>query len=438
MKKLNITFCSFPDYSGNAKVLFEYMIKEYGDLFNYNWVFNDQKNYSKLNYDKANKITIGTQKYFNEIKKTNVFFTTHCNITGEKPENALYIELWHGISPKKVGFMINNISNEDKIWYEHLSSSIDYVIVPSEFWQPIFASRFYLKINQILPIGYPKLDLLKNKNAKENLSLILGENVEKYSKILLYTPTFRNGCGRNDDSTFGNNILNLKKYNENELIEYLEKNNYLLCIKRHPSEKGNYLESFTNHSRIKVIDYMLDEKNLDIYDVLDASDILLTDYSSLGIEYLFLDKPIIYLDTDVKIYNKNRGILFSNFDFWSCNSNVHCISDLIKLINKYLKENYVNPNFVNQRKLFFSELENGGTKNICEFFFTNDGMLKDIPIIENSSRKNKLYERDIDCMNLQIESLERNIEEKEKEIYNITNSKGWKLLERLRKIFRRY
>ena len=28
MKKLNITFCSFPDFTGNARALYEYMIKK--------------------------------------------------------------------------------------------------------------------------------------------------------------------------------------------------------------------------------------------------------------------------------------------------------------------------------------------------------------------------------------------------------------------------
>lgn len=35
MKKLNITFCSFPDFAGNAKALYEYMIKRYEDNMNY-------------------------------------------------------------------------------------------------------------------------------------------------------------------------------------------------------------------------------------------------------------------------------------------------------------------------------------------------------------------------------------------------------------------
>ena len=59
---------------------------------------------------------------------------------------------------------------------------------------------------------------------------------ESYDKVLMYLPTFRNGLGRENDGAFSDNILNLEKYNEEELENYLEDNNYLLIIKYHPYE----------------------------------------------------------------------------------------------------------------------------------------------------------------------------------------------------------
>ena len=43
MEKLNITFCSYPDFGGNAKALYEYMKKRYKDQMNLVWiVYNDE------------------------------------------------------------------------------------------------------------------------------------------------------------------------------------------------------------------------------------------------------------------------------------------------------------------------------------------------------------------------------------------------------------
>lgn len=43
MKKLNVTFCSFPDFSGNAKALFNYMQDRYKNKMNYTWIVTDEK-----------------------------------------------------------------------------------------------------------------------------------------------------------------------------------------------------------------------------------------------------------------------------------------------------------------------------------------------------------------------------------------------------------
>ena len=162
------------------------MKKKYKDGMNYTWIVTSEVFKEKLSSKNINAIVLGTDEFKKYIKKTDVFFTTHCNLTGDKTDKAMYIELWHGISSKKVGFMMSNISNADKAWYEHLSKTVDYFIVPSEFWTTIFSARFNVNIKQVLPIGYPKLDFIKNKNAFKNLSKLLNKDLSNYKKIIFY------------------------------------------------------------------------------------------------------------------------------------------------------------------------------------------------------------------------------------------------------------
>lgn len=426
MNKLNITFCSTPDFTGNAKSLYNYMKNKYNDKMNLVWIVQTKEKEEELSKKSINAITIGTEEFKKYIKTTDLFFTTHCNLTGDITKKSIYVELWHGISSKKIGFMMNNISKKDFEWYKTLSKKIDYMIVPSEFWKIIFAARFNLDLNQILTIGYPKLDSIKDKNAKKNLEKVLNCKLDKYNKIIFYTPTFRKGCGRKD-SNFGGNIINLKKYKEKELEEYLKSKNYLLCIKKHPSEESDFLNNLENSENIKLIEEKrLDKLNFDIYNILDASDVLITDYSSLGIEYLFLNKNVIYIDTDKDDYMNNRGICYENFNFWSSNTAIDNISDLKEKIDNYLeKDNFI---FEEQKKLFFNNLENGGCKNICNYFFEEDGKLKvGIKTVINSNKENELLKE-------KNEKLEYVVKEKEKELNTIYSSKAWKLAEKLRKI----
>ncbi|MBE6157915.1 MAG: hypothetical protein E7160_03885 [Firmicutes bacterium] len=435
MKKLNIVFCSYPDYSGNARALYKYMKKKYKDSMNYTWVVSSDESQKRLLDRNIDSVVLGSNDYTKNMNNADVFFTTHCNITGDKPDNAIYIELWHGLSSKKIGFMVNNISDSDLSWYKHLSKTIDYIIVPSEFWKVIFATRFNIEFNQVLSLGYPKLDEFKNKNASKNLCKVLNIEIDKYKKVIYYMPTFRKGCGRVGDSEFGNNILNLCEYDESILVKYLKDNNYLLCIKKHPSEESNFLNSFENSENIKLIkEEYLENNGFDVYDILDAADILVTDYSSLGVEFLYLEKPVIYISTDVDMYMKNRGICYSNFDFWSSNTSINTIDQLIEKIDNYCSSGYFDV-FAEKRKLFFGNLKNGGCSAICSYFFNNDGTLT-----ENAKPYiNDLRKLSTRCSKLEYEKnyYERLSAQKQDELNLVYNSRAWKILEKLRNLRRK-
>ena len=98
MKKLNITFCSFPDFSGNAKALYEYMNKRYKDNMNYIWIVYNEDSVKILEKKGIKAILIGTEEFKSYITTTNVFITTQGNLDGDKlkAKDSVYIELWHG------------------------------------------------------------------------------------------------------------------------------------------------------------------------------------------------------------------------------------------------------------------------------------------------------------------------------------------------------
>lgn len=436
MKKLNITFCSFPDYDSNAKALYEYMKETYQGKMNFVWIVNEEDMVGVLKEKGIRAILMGTEEFKEYIKTTDVFFTTHANLTGDKTEDSLYVELWHGISSKKLGFMINNISKHDLEWFQQLSEVLDYIIVPSEFWAVIFANRFHVDLKQILPIGYPKLHMIERKNAKKNLSKVIHEEVEAYDKIIFYTPTFRTGCGRNTEVGFGNNILNLKPYQEKELSEYLEKHNYLLCLKLHPSEESDFLKDFQDQKYIKLLKQdQIKKEGFVLYDFLDAADILITDYSSLGIEFLYLDKPVIYLNTDEKEYMESRGICYNNFDFWTSSNGVSTLPEVLKKIDEYQALKQLPKELQEKKKLWFDHIEDGGCKAICDYFFTKEGKLRSsVKPVVNANRRAKQLLEQVSFYEEKSKHYQELYEQKEQELQAMIHSKGWQMLEKMRKI----
>ncbi len=93
MKKLKVMFSSFPGFSSNAKPLYMYMKNKYGDKFELSWAVNDSSNQKKLRNVGIKAYHIGTDEYFSYAKDVDIFFTTHCNILGEKNEKSIYAEL---------------------------------------------------------------------------------------------------------------------------------------------------------------------------------------------------------------------------------------------------------------------------------------------------------------------------------------------------------
>ena len=70
-------------------------------------------------------------------------------------------------------------------------------------------------------------------------------------------------------------------------------NNSYLVVKKHPLESINITKLI-----LKIYFFIEDEdlknEDIDFYEILGASDLLITDYSSVYFDYLLLNKPIIF------------------------------------------------------------------------------------------------------------------------------------------------
>ncbi|MFR3155803.1 MAG: CDP-glycerol glycerophosphotransferase family protein [Christensenellales bacterium] len=442
MEKLNITFCSYPDFGGNAKALYEYMKKRYKDQMNLVWIVYNDESVMNLKKIGTKAILIGSDEFKEYIPKTDVFFTTQGNLDGDKlkAKNSIYIELWHGIGPKPIGFACDNPSKEDLKGYKNISQIVDLFIVPNDFWRVVYSSIFNVEMNRIKSLGMPILDYFKYSNGYNNLEKVLNKSLNKYKKIIMYMPTFKNGFNHNDITIDNGNIFNFKENFEiNHLNEYLKSNNYLLCVKKHPGDtKKLEFDNLSNIINIK--EEQLLNNNISINEVINAFDLLITDYSSIGTEFIFIDKPVLFITSDLDEYINNRGIIFGSHEFWmGYGPKVNNIKVLYNEIYNLLEnDSYFKKEREAYRNLFFGNLDDGGCKNICDYIFDN-----------GSIRKNfKRYNSEIFKLNDKIEELNvvlrekdeiidaRNarIRELDQFISNIINSKGWKILEKVRKI----
>src|SRR5699024_10461945 len=86
-------------------------------------------------------------------------------------------------------------------------------------------------------------------------------------------------------------------------------------------------------------DLDLIEKNLDLYELVNAADLLITDYSSIYFDFLLLDRPIIFIPLDIEEYRKTRGFLAEPYEYWTPGPKSFCYEDFEKQILRSLKDN---------------------------------------------------------------------------------------------------
>lgn len=154
---------------------------------------------------------------------------------------------------------------------------------------------------------------------------------------------------------------------------------------------------------------------------------------------MFLNKPIIYLISDIREYNERRGFIFNNYEFWMPGFHVSNINELINSIdNSFNNEVVKSDNYLEKKKLWFDDLCDGGCENICNFLFDGNR-------ISSRVKYHVDYEEKLELENIylkeKVSSFQCELETRKKYIDSIVNSRGWRFLEKMRvlkrKVFRK-
>lgn len=302
-----IFFDSFPDYSDNCKVFSDYILNKRCKKYIVYWAVESVPQcYDKRIHFIIKKGWINKWRYIYHTLTSMYLFSTHGAFHWCNPNLQRYVCFWHGTPLKRICQM----KNPDDIYYQQ---QVWRFIAPSDFYVDIYAKSFGRDKSEVLLTGYPRCDLLfEHKPVLEKLGL----NQSNQSKIVLYMPTFRQPVGGGySDSTknvFEDDFINFRNHDDlNMWNEYFKKMNIILIVKPHPSD--NNIVDCNSLSNIKIVlNDILMKKNIQLYSLLENSDALLTDFSSVYCDYLLLNRPIGFVITDIKEYAQGRGFIFEN------------------------------------------------------------------------------------------------------------------------------
>jgi len=205
------------------------------------------------------------------------------------------VNLWHAINIKNVGYRVKNNSQDS------LKSEIDnyrFMICSSNLDYFSMQSCFKKSEKNIWVTGLPRNDLLVCKDELISKDLNKGlqwlDNQINQRTMVLYMPTYRDNVDYNPKFT---------KEEINQLGTLLKSENAVLGVKIHPNAPPIDFDSLPV---INLSECPCQEVGL----FLRKADVLVTDYSSVWVDFLLLDRQIVSYCPDLLNYEETRGLLY--------------------------------------------------------------------------------------------------------------------------------
>lgn len=214
----------------------------------------------------------------------------------EKKPGQYYVQLWHATGAGKKfgkdgGLIFPGI---DSLYHK----DYDLVTVSGEASRVAFASAFNIPVEKLQSIGVARTDMYFDEEGLEEIRKRIYEKYPQLQgkQVILYSPTFRDR-GSGTKSTFRPPI-DFKK-----LSEDLKENQVLVLtphpVMTEPIVRGDY-------------DNVLEVRDIPTGDMMIASDMLITDYSSVMFEYALLRKPMAFFCYDYDDYDRDFYMDFDN------------------------------------------------------------------------------------------------------------------------------
>ena len=154
--------------------------------------------------------------------------------------------------------------------------------------------------SHIITLGQPRNDIFYDQSGKFHASHQLSK-AAKGKKVILYTPTHRKE---------GKVAFPLEEHFDFKVLnDWCIQNDILFVIRRHFYHKDEKID-FSMYSNITDIT----ERSMDIQELLMDTDILVTDYSSTYIDYLLLDRPVVFYNFDYQDYLEHDRGMYCDYE----------------------------------------------------------------------------------------------------------------------------
>lgn len=361
-KNKNLIILSFDrnKFLFNTRVFFEYILQRKDHNLDVKYIINN-KNKKKILEKKYGKHFISTRNIGDIIL---ILRAKAWLVDGGFPiktpfghKDRLLINFWHGTPIKYIGLDGHKGLDKIRVWLQlkMVSKYYNAFFIISERVREIIEKTFLINKNKIKLLGQPRNDLIFLKNDRKKIIEKLFTNIPIYKKVILYAPTYRdvNLMGKRTQ------FFPFIDFEKKDFEEFLSNNNILFCIRNHHLDTLDFKET-------KHVKFLNNTKIENISEILNIFDLLITDYSGIIYDYLFLERPMLFLPYDLEDY-KNKVGLYFEYDITAPGPKPTTYLEFKKDIKKLLNE---NDYYLKERKNmsnYFKQIGQGNCERAYEY-----------------------------------------------------------------------
>ena len=361
MVENRILFETNDDFTDNGRALFDYLVKQgYNKKYEIVWLVHEPGKYKKYETEnvkfvrnfKKNSSIRRAEAYRYALTSKYIFYTQAFNWIGMSRKNQLFVDLWHGC-----GYKANKKNR--KVFF-------DYCLIPGDIFIKTKMEFFGCTSKKLLPLGYPRYDLMLkgSSRAAEYSKKLLEETDSK--KLILWMPTYRHASSERLNEETLNNEFNIPIIDDKqkllELNTFCRENKILIVIKKHylqiPYDFGDNV--LTNIIYLENRD--LEREDVQLYEFIHYADALVSDYSSVAIDYLLLNRPIGFTLDDYDAYTESRGWVFEDPLEYMPGEHIYNVQQFEQFV---LDVKNGKDDYENQRKAILAKTHNV-TDNYCK------------------------------------------------------------------------
>ena len=295
-------------YADNSRYLFEYVVEERPDVRAV-WLSKDPETV-------ANVRDRGYEAYHaRSLRGRWLALRAGCVVVSHGLRDvslaltggAFVANCWHGVPLKTVGF---DAEMRHQPWlcrraHRYVVARYDLVVSPSPMAVHEMATGLGVPRDRVRVLPYPRFDPLVAPDSASSASAaraLVGGDVPEGGAVdvaavadggplVFYLPTFRErGADLGERVDFA------------ALDRLLAEQGARLVVKPHPNERLSLPAGLDRVTALDALD--------DLSTALPAADVLVTDYSSVFVDHLLLDRPQVFYAPDLADYRARRGFYF--------------------------------------------------------------------------------------------------------------------------------